>query len=91
MMREDKVTVVWLFDESVSLRDDREEIAKNYRRVYEELGIATQQDGKLSSRDEPLLTVVASYGSSLHTHTQRPTSDKQQIIKAMSSCLLYTS
>ena len=44
IMRHDKVTVIWLFDESASLEDDRKEIRENYLRIYDELGIAAQQD-----------------------------------------------
>ncbi|MFO0248595.1 MAG: VWA domain-containing protein, partial [Planctomyces sp.] len=63
MMRQGKVTVVWLFDESGSLADDRKEIRENYHRVYEELGIAAKQDGDLKKGGgDQLLTVVASYG-----------------------------
>jgi hypothetical protein len=47
MMRQEKVTVIWLFDESGSMVDDRKEIRENYIRVYEELGIASKQDKDL--------------------------------------------
>ena len=43
MMRQEKVTVIWLFDESGSMVDDRKQIRENYIRVYEELGIAAKQ------------------------------------------------
>ena len=64
IMRQQKVTVVWMFDESGSLEDDRKEIRENYMRVYDELGIATEQDDALRSRrgSPMLLTVVSSYG-----------------------------
>jgi len=60
MMRKQKVTVIWLFDESESLVDDRAEIRENYLRVYEELGMAAKQDKTLRRESELLLTVVAS-------------------------------
>jgi len=47
MMRQEKVTVVWLFDESGSMVDDRKEIRENYMRVYDELGIASKHDENL--------------------------------------------
>ncbi len=84
MMRQQKVTVVWLFDESGSMVDDREEIRENYMRVYDELGIATQQDKDLKRRgSEQLLTVVASYGKGIHVHTRQPTADVEQIKAAI--------
>ncbi len=83
MMREQKVTLIWLFDESGSMEDDRKEIRENYLRVYEELGIATAQDEVLRRGSEPLLTVVASYGKDIHEHTIRPTADGDQIIAAI--------
>ena len=81
MMRKQKVLVIWLFDESGSLEDDRKEIRENYMRVYDELGIAVSQDKKLRRDEDQLLTVVASYGESIHEHTRRPESDPE-LVKA---------
>lgn len=85
MMRNQKVTVVWLFDESQSTEDDRDEIRANVERVYEELGIASQQDKKLRRLDQPLLTSVASYGSKVNLHTPSPTADLKQIQAAIAA------
>ncbi|MCA9057802.1 MAG: VWA domain-containing protein, partial [Planctomycetaceae bacterium] len=80
LMRENKVTVVWLFDESESLVDDRQEIRENFFRIYEELGIATTKDEDLRRRREDLLlTVVASYGEGLTKHTPRPLADIEEV------------
>ncbi len=81
MMRQQKVTVVWLFDESGSLADDRKEIRENYLRVLDELKIASTKDTELRKNSDQLLTVVASYGQGIHEHTPRPTADLD-IIKA---------
>ncbi|MCA9036017.1 MAG: VWA domain-containing protein [Planctomycetaceae bacterium] len=83
MMRQQKVTVIWLFDESGSLVDDRKEIRENYIRVYEELGIAASQDEDLRKGSELLLTVVCGYGATIHKLTPRPTSDIEQIKTAI--------
>ena len=83
MMRKQKVTVIWLFDESGSLVDDRKEIRENYLRVYEELGIASAQDKDLRRGSELLLTVVASYGKQIHEHTPRPTADPAMVMAAI--------
>jgi len=78
------VTVVWLFDESGSLADDRKEIRENYQRVYDELGIAAKQDGELKKGGgDQLLTVVASYGAEVHEWTPRPTADIEQVKAAI--------
>ncbi len=83
MMRQQKVTVIWLFDESGSLVDDRKEIRENYMRVYEELGIASSQDQDLKRGSELLLTVVCGYGATIHELTPRPTADLEQIKTAI--------
>ncbi len=86
MMRQQKVTVVWLFDESGSMVDDRKEIRENYLRVYAELGIANAQDKELRRRgSEQLLTVVASYGKGVNVHTRNPSADVEMIKKAIDS------
>ncbi|MCA9086221.1 MAG: VWA domain-containing protein [Planctomycetaceae bacterium] len=82
MMRQQKVTVIWMFDESGSLTDDRKEIRENYMRVYDELGIATSQDKDLRG-SEQLLTVVASYGKGVTEHTPKPTGDPEMVKAAI--------
>jgi hypothetical protein len=84
MMRENKVTVIWLFDESGSMVDDRKEIRENYLRVYDELGIAAKQDENIRrGGNDLLLTVVTSYGRDVHKHTPRPTADIEDIKAAI--------
>ncbi len=84
MMRNSRVTVIWLFDESGSLEDDRREIRENYQRVYEELGIAAAQDEDLKKTgSDALLTVVASYGAGINEHTVRPTSEIDKVKDAI--------
>lgn len=69
MLDHDKVLVVWLFDQSLSQKDDQQEIKKRLDRVYQELGFRTATDG------DALLTAVASYGANTTVHTKRPTSE----------------
>ncbi len=83
LMRQQKVHVVWLFDESDSMKDDREEIRQQFHKVYEELKIAQKQDKKLQAKDHTLLTTILSYGSGIHTQTPRPTPDIPTIQKAI--------
>ncbi len=72
-----KVLVVWVFDQSESMLDDRQEIMQRIQRIYEELGIADKAAG------DAVLTAVTSYGADQRLHTQKPTSDVAQIISAM--------
>src|SRR5690606_37382674 len=91
MMRESKVMVVWLFDESESMKDDQREIRDQFHKVYEELGIAVKSDTSLSSRrgrgnrpqDEILLTAIAGFGEKLHYLLETPSSDIEQIRSAI--------
>jgi hypothetical protein len=72
-----KVLVVWCFDQSESMKDDREEIMARIDRVYKELGVAKSAQG------DALLTAVASYGQKAQVHTKKPTSNVDEIIEAM--------
>jgi hypothetical protein len=93
MMRTDKVLVVWLFDESESMKDDREEIRDKFHQIYDELGLATAEatQGKTKSKskrksrgrlsDAPLLTSIISYGAKIRPLTDEPTDDVE-LIKA---------
>jgi hypothetical protein len=82
LMRQNKILVVWLFDESESMRDDQKDLQGRIQRVYEEL--------KLFKEDVPedvMLSAVVSFGKDLHFQTPRkkPTSDIPTILKAIDS------
>ena len=90
MMRTQRVLVVWLFDESESMKDDQQEIKARFGRIYEELGIAQDQEITKGGRDQrdgdTLLTVIMSYGAEIHNHMVpkgRPTSDIPKILQAI--------
>lgn len=90
MMRESKVMVVWLFDESESMKDDQQEIADQFHKIYEELGIAAKSDKELSKRpkgdrlqDEVLLTAITSYGEKLNFLLDPPSGDVEKIREAI--------
>ena len=91
MLREEKLLVVWLFDESESMKDDQKEIREQFHKVYEELGIATERDSKLRADKETLLTVVDSFGESLHAITPKPTADIGEIRSAIDKIQLDRS
>jgi hypothetical protein len=88
MMHERKTVVIWLFDESESMKDDQKEIRDNFHKIYAELGIAQErQDAKQKGRNrrgpEALQTVICSYGANIAERTVKPTADLDQIRAAI--------
>ena len=83
LLREEKLLVVWLFDESESKKDDQKEISEQFHKVYEELGIVMERDPKSRLDKETLLTVVDGFGESLHAITPKPTADLGEIRSAI--------
>ena len=77
--------VVWLFDQSGSLKAQRESIAQRFDHVYDELGVIEASGNPLFRRhdDKPLLTAVASFGQSIQLHTKKPTDDVVAIKEAV--------
>jgi hypothetical protein len=77
--------VAWLFDQSGSLKPQRETIAKRFDRIYKELNII-QSSGNESFKQhgqEPLLTSVAEFGDSVKLITPKPTADLAEIQAAV--------
>lgn len=73
-----KVLVIWVHDQSGSMKDDRDEINARIDRVYQELGLASQAKG------DALQTAVTSYGATFNNiHTRQPTSNIDEIRAAM--------
>jgi hypothetical protein len=58
--------VVWLFDQSGSLKEERAKVLKRFRKIYEELGVIEAADNPAFRRhkDKPLLTAVVGFGAS---------------------------
>ena len=83
IMREEKILVVWLFDESGSMKDDQKEIRDNFNKIYGELGIAAKQEAKTRARDQTLQTAILSYGAGVHVHTAKPTTDLKEVQDAI--------
>jgi hypothetical protein len=77
--------VVWLFDQSGSLKAQRQEIVKRFDRVYEELGVveAAGKEAFKKHADKPLLTAVASFGKSVNMLTPEPTDSLPDIKDAV--------
>lgn len=72
-----KVLVVWVFDQSLSMKDDQKEIRERLEKVYAELGLSTVTKG------DALSTAVVSFGKDFAVHTQRPTNIMEDIRKAI--------
>ncbi len=77
MLEKSKVLVVWLFDESESMKDDQKEIAARIHKVYQEL------DSRGATQNAALLTGIVSYGGSFHVLTEKPTADLDRIRAAI--------
>jgi hypothetical protein len=76
--------VVWLFDQSGSLKPQRESIAKRFDRVYDELGIIKKSGNKaFQHNDQPLVTAIAQFGSTVELLTPKPTDDLADIKAAV--------
>ncbi|NQV23771.1 MAG: VWA domain-containing protein [Rhodopirellula sp.] len=83
LMRSEKVLVVWLFDESNSMKDDQQEISQKFHKIYEELGIQSRTDKVLKTQNEVLQTSICSFGASVRELTKKPTTDVNEIRQAI--------
>lgn len=83
MMRQQPVLVVWIFDATKSLEDDRKEISANFDKIYDELEIARQQAEVKKERFHALETVVCGFGEGLVKITPKPTVDLKEIKQAI--------
>ena len=72
-----KVLVVWVFDQSLSMKDDQAEIRDRIEKVYEELGLSS------AARGDALWTGVVSYGKNFAVHTPKPTTFLKEIKTAI--------
>ena len=79
MLDKRDVMVIWCFDQSKSMEDDRKEIRERVERVYQELGLSDKANG------EHLLTAVTSFGNGFLNHTPKPTSNPDRIRQAIDS------
>jgi hypothetical protein len=83
-----KLVVVWLFDESGSMRDDQRAVKEKFDRVVADLKVGQEQDERLKkdkgkSAVPPLAHVVVGFGQGLHFEIEKPTADVAAIGKAI--------
>lgn len=79
-LRQGKTLPVWLFDESISLESRREEIIARFENIYRQLGLMDDLDTK-----DALKTGIIGYGSQVHLLIKEPTSDLEEMSKAVKS------
>ncbi|MCH2118116.1 MAG: VWA domain-containing protein [Pirellulales bacterium] len=77
MLEESKVLVIWVFDQSGSMKDDQQVIRDRLEQVYAELGLREITGGG------NLMTAVTSYGKEFAVHTPRPTDNLEKIKSAI--------
>ncbi len=77
MLDRGDVLVTWMFDQSVSMKGDQQEIRERINRVYVELGLTEKSDS------DHLWTAVTSYGSGYIRHTKKPTGNVDLIREAI--------
>ena len=75
-----KVTVVWLLDESSSMRDDKKTIAQNFDRVSAELNKFIPADKKAAGA---LNHALVGFGERVHIELAKPTTDADVVRRAM--------
>jgi hypothetical protein len=75
-----KLTVVWMFDESESMKDDQRAVKDKFDRVASELKVNVPGDKKLAN---VLNHAIVGFGESLHFDIDKPTTDIDQIRKAI--------
>ena len=87
-----RLTVVWLFDESESMRDDQKTIKNKFDRVVNELKINTPNDGSgepakstatTRRTGPPLDHAIVGFGDKVHFEQDKPTTDIALIGKAI--------
>ncbi|MFM7845222.1 MAG: vWA domain-containing protein [Planctomycetota bacterium] len=84
-LEERKTLVVWLFDQTVSLRKQRQAIHDRLDTIYQQLGVLEASGNSAFARhsDKPLLSSVVLFGSSVTLRTKEPTDNLAEIKKAM--------
>ena len=97
-----KLTVVWLFDESESMKDDQRAIKDKFDRIVSELKAhsdserATAEAAAPKKKDqqkyaEPLTHAIVSYGADIHYQLEKPTENIQLIGKAIDKLKIDSS
>jgi hypothetical protein len=79
-LQDHKLTIVWLFDESESMKDDQKMIREKFARISSELRVSIDPKRK----DQPLMHAVVGFGADTHFELETPTADIDMIGRAIS-------
>ena len=77
-----KLTVVWLFDESESMKDDQKAIHEKFDRVASELKVNADGVAKKQAVN-PLTHAIVGFGNDLHFELEKPTPNVDLIEQAI--------
>ncbi len=79
--------VVWLFDQSGSMREERERVLARFDTIYDQLGVieAAKIPAFQQHKDKPLLTAVVGFAATPTLLTKKATDDVKQIKAAVGS------
>lgn len=75
-----KLTVVWLFDESSSMKDDQKAVKSKFDRIANELRQNIDPSKKAAGA---LNYVVVGFGEGIHFEVEKPTADVDVVAKAI--------
>ena len=87
-MAEGDLMVVWMFDQSASLRAQRTQIAKQFDRVYQQLERFQELDEKQVRKndvDSPLLTDIYQFGQTVSPLLPKPTYMLEKLREAVAN------
>ncbi len=79
-LRQRKTLPVWLFDESISMESRRESITERFENIYRQLGLMDDIDTK-----DALKTGVIGFGKDVHVLVDEPSSEIEELTKAVKS------
>ena len=78
-LQQHKLTVIWLFDESESMKDDQKAIREKFSRVANEL--RANVDPK--QKNPPLTHAIVGFGGGVHVELEKPTANIDLIGRAI--------
>ncbi len=72
-----KALIIWCFDRSAAIQDDRQQIGGNLAKMYGDLGLI----GAIEEGD--VVSAVTSFADDVKRHTPKPTSNVQEVVQAI--------
>lgn len=75
-LKEKKTLVVWLFDESTSMKARREAVAERFENIYKQLGLLD-----VETKNGVLKSAIVSFGKDFHFISKDATDDVEQLVK----------